>query len=67
MGAFEYDGTITDTDGDAFTDYKEWIADTDPTDPGDVFCVMAISNDSPVTARQQKSCCPCIQGLYLSY
>jgi DNA-binding protein HU-beta len=36
-------------DGDTVDNYDEYIADTDPTDSNDYFCVTAISNNSPVT------------------
>jgi hypothetical protein len=42
-------GGDDNSDADSFTDYYEYIADTDPTNAASYFEIMAVSNNSPVT------------------
>lgn len=44
MGAYEYAGFITDTDGDSQNDYDEYVAGTCETNAGDCFRITSISN-----------------------
>ena len=44
MGAYEYDGMITDTDGDAASDYEEYVADTDALDPNAFFRITSLGD-----------------------
>ncbi|MDF7800634.1 choice-of-anchor Q domain-containing protein [Pontiellaceae bacterium B1224] len=46
MGAYEYDGTLYDSDGDAASDYAEYVADTAPMDSNDWFHITSISNST---------------------
>jgi T5SS/PEP-CTERM-associated repeat protein len=39
IGAYEYQPELTDSDGDSFSDYAEYVADTSMTDAEDCFCV----------------------------
>ena len=48
MGAYEYDGSIYDSDLDTMTDDDEYIADTDPTNRNSCLCIITMSNQPPV-------------------
>lgn len=42
MGAYEYDRSVYDSDGDGLTDGAECIADTDPTNPASLFHITSV-------------------------
>jgi parallel beta-helix repeat protein len=46
---------IGNPDGDAFTTLHEWIADTDPTDPGSQLRIVSFNFGPPFTLRFQSS------------
>ena len=55
MGAYEYDGSLYDSDLDTMTDDDEYIADTDPTDSNSCLCIITMSNQPPVTVYFESS------------
>ena len=53
--------TSTNTDGDVFSDYQEYVADTDPTDVSDWFHVTSISNNTSVFFKSSADRCYTLQ------
>ncbi|MCK5529007.1 MAG: hypothetical protein KAI74_04945 [Kiritimatiellae bacterium] len=49
MGAYEYIHSISNYDGDAFSNADEQIADTDPTDSNSCFHISSVSNQVAMT------------------
>ncbi len=49
IGAYEHISLLHSTDGDAHTDYEEYIADTDPTDSNHWFRLTEFSAGMPAT------------------
>jgi len=55
LSATGLDGAKGNPDTDPFDNHEEFIADTDPNDPDDYFCVTATSNGPPWTVHFDSS------------
>ncbi len=53
IGAYEHISELYSTDGDAHTDYEEYIADTDPTDSNHWFRITGLSAGVPTIVRAE--------------
>jgi hypothetical protein len=53
--AFGSSPVLQNTDGDPATDYEEWVAGTDPSDPGSFFRVATIAPEPPLRLWIQAS------------